>query len=74
MDPKKADIAAKAFREMDKKAAVSDAAKAREAALKKTAKLRELRLARDAEERAAQPARTKRQAAGKRKLPPFEKA
>jgi hypothetical protein len=70
---KKPDVATKAFREIGKKAAVSDAAKTRDATLKKTARLRGLRLAHEAVERAAQPAKSKKQTRGKRKLPPFER-
>lgn len=44
----------KFFRDREKKAALSDAEKARKAMLEKTAKLRQLRLAKEAEERATQ--------------------
>ncbi len=64
----------KFFREMEKKAAVSDAEKARKATLKKTEKLRELRLAKEAENRAVEAAKPakKTKAVKKKKLPAFE--
>lgn len=65
----------KFFREMEKKAAVSDAEKARKATLKKTERLKELRLAKEAEDRAAEAANPskKKKAASKKKLPAFER-
>ncbi|MBL4620503.1 MAG: hypothetical protein JKX88_10460 [Marinicaulis sp.] len=64
----------KFFREMEKKAAVSDAEKARKATLKKTEKLRELRLAKEAEDRAAEAARpAKTKTEKKKKLPAIER-
>lgn len=65
----------KFFREMEKKAAVSDAEKTRNATLKKTEKLRELRLAKEAEDRAAETAKPdkKTKAAKRNKLPAFER-
>lgn len=52
MNSKKTAAERKFLRDMDKKAAVSEAEKERRATLKKTAKLRELRLAKEAAERA----------------------
>lgn len=73
MDSSKVAIASKIFSDMDKKASLSDAEKARNAALKKTARLRELRLAKEAEERAAEALKPKkkRNAPKRRKLPEF---
>ena len=51
----------KFFREMDKKAALSEAEKARIATLNKTAKLRKLRLAKEAEELAEEATTPKKQ-------------
>lgn len=64
----------KFFREMEKKAAVSDVEKAKRAKDKKTASLRELRLAKEAEDRAAEAAQPTKKPKAKRKsgLPAFE--
>lgn len=66
----------KHFREIDKKAALSEHEKARKATLAKTAKLKGLRLVREAEETAAAALnpKKKRKAPQKRKLPAFERA
>lgn len=74
MDSKKAAKEERIFRTMDRKAAVSEAEKARKATLKKTEKLRELRLAKEAEDRAAEALKPKKKTKAKKrsKLPTFE--
>lgn len=57
----------KFFRDMDKKAALSEAEKARQATLKKTAKLRAQRLEKEAAERAEAAANPKKPAKKKKR-------
>lgn len=73
MESKNTQAARKYFREMDKKAAISDAEKARRKTLEKTAKLRELRLAKEAETRAEEALKPKKKAkkTSRGKLPEF---
>lgn len=75
MDPKKSSYLDKQFRDSDKKAAESDYEKARKQTLARTAKLKALRLAKEAEDEAAASLKPKKskKAAGKRKLPAFER-
>ena len=75
LSSKKPKVETKFFREMDKRAALSDAEKARKEELKKTAKLRALRLAKEEEERIAAAANPKKKAkkAKRRGLPAFER-
>lgn len=56
----------KFFRDMDKKAALSEAEKLRKATLKKTAKLRALRLEKETAERAAEAENPKKPARKRR--------
>lgn len=65
----------KLFKEMEKKAALSDVEKARKATLKKTENLRALRLAKEAEDCAAEAAKPskKKRTARKRGMPDFER-
>ncbi len=76
MAAKKTSAEERVFRTMDRKAAVSDAEKARKAVLKKTEALRALRLAKEAEDRAAEALKPKKKTKAKKrtKLPAFERA
>jgi hypothetical protein len=76
MASKKTSAEERVFRTMDRKAAVSDAEKARKVVLKKTENLRALRLAKEAEDKAAAALKPKKKAKAKKrtKLPTFERA
>lgn len=76
MVSKKEAAESRVFRTLDRKAAVSDAEKARRATLKKTEKLRALRLAKEAEDLAAEALKPKKKTKAKKrsKLPTFERA
>lgn len=76
MVSKKTSAEERVFRTMDRKAAVSEAEKARKAVLKKTEKLRALRLAKEEEDRAAEALNPKKKTKAKKrsKLPTFERA
>ncbi len=75
MSSKKSGAESRVFATMDRKAAVSEAEKAKRAVQKKTETLRALRLAKEAEDRAAEALKPKKKTKAKKrtKLPEFER-